>query len=152
MFALLCLAVIVMRESRIAAYDPGYRSPLYPWVQILGIAVSAMFIYFMGWLSICFTLGVIVTGTVWYRRFGAARVVRQGAIYHVFERLGRQRFDGLDSELRGILKEKGLRAGDPFEEVVAMSHVFEALRERASISVANRAAGSSRSSSALERS
>lgn len=151
MFALLCLAVIVMRESRIAAYDPGYRSPLYPWMQIVGMAVSALFIYYMGYLSILFTAGVVLIGAAWYRRFGAARVVRQGAIYHVFERLGRQRFDGLDSELRGILKEKGLRAGDPFEEIVAMSHVFEAHDGESFESVANRAAGIFSANLSLER-
>ena len=40
MFSLVCLAVIVMRESRIESYDPGYRSPLYPWTQIVGIAIA----------------------------------------------------------------------------------------------------------------
>ncbi|MGB1700618.1 MAG: amino acid permease, partial [Nannocystaceae bacterium] len=151
MFALLCLAVIVMRESRIAAYDPGYRSPLYPWIQLVGIGVSAVFIYYMGLLPILFTVGVVIIGAVWYRRFGATRVVRQGAIYHVFERLGRQRFDGLDSELRGILKEKGLRAGDPFEEIVALSHVFEAHDGETFDSVANRAAGIFSANLSLER-
>ena len=37
MFALVCLAVIVMLESHIESYDPGYRTPLYPWLQIVGI-------------------------------------------------------------------------------------------------------------------
>ena len=37
MFTLSSLAVIVMRESRIQSYDPGYKSPLYPWMQIFGI-------------------------------------------------------------------------------------------------------------------
>ena len=37
LFALACLAVIVMRESKIASYDPVFSSPLYPAVQILGI-------------------------------------------------------------------------------------------------------------------
>ena len=36
-FGLVNVAVVVMRESRIPGYVPGYRSPLYPWVQILGI-------------------------------------------------------------------------------------------------------------------
>ena len=30
-FALICLAVIIIRESKIEAYDPGFKSPLYPW-------------------------------------------------------------------------------------------------------------------------
>ncbi|MCZ6734697.1 MAG: APC family permease, partial [Planctomycetota bacterium] len=37
-FGLICLAVIVMRESHIESYDPGFKSPLYPWIQIAGIA------------------------------------------------------------------------------------------------------------------
>ena len=37
MFALICLSVIVMRESKIEEYDPGFRSPFYPWMQIFGV-------------------------------------------------------------------------------------------------------------------
>ncbi len=44
MFALVCLAVIVMRESRIEAYDPGYRSPFYPWMHLVGIFLPFVFI------------------------------------------------------------------------------------------------------------
>jgi mannitol/fructose-specific phosphotransferase system IIA component (Ntr-type) len=58
--------------------------------------------------------------------YASARVVREGAIYHLFERLGRRRYGGLDRELRGILKEKGLRSEDPFDEVVGRSHVIDA--------------------------
>ena len=36
-FALICSAVIVMRESKIEAYDPGFISPFYPWMQIFGV-------------------------------------------------------------------------------------------------------------------
>ncbi|MHC4991574.1 MAG: PTS sugar transporter subunit IIA, partial [Planctomycetota bacterium] len=43
----------------------------------------------------------------------------------VFERLGRQRFSELDVELRSILKEKGLREKDPFEEIVARAAVID---------------------------
>ena len=50
---------------------------------------------------------------------------RRGAIYHVFARLGEARHEALDTELRGILKEKGLRSEDPFEEVVLESLVLD---------------------------
>ena len=36
-FALECLAVIVMRESGLKSYDPGYRTPLYPYLPLFGI-------------------------------------------------------------------------------------------------------------------
>lgn len=52
LFAFLCAAVIVMRESRIESYDPGYRSPAYPWMQIFGIVVAFAFIFEMGRMAI----------------------------------------------------------------------------------------------------
>jgi len=125
MFAMLCLAVIVMRESRIESYDPGYRSPLYPWMQIFGIIAPVVLIVEMGWMPILFSSGLIALGIAWYFYYARRRVARHGAIYHVFERLGRRRFDELDRELRSILKEKGLRERDPFDEVVARAIVID---------------------------
>lgn len=125
MFALICLAVIVMRESQIEAYDPGYRSPFYPWMQIFGVFSPLWLIAEMGALPILFSLGLVTLGTVWYFAYAQNRVVRSGAIYHLFARLGEHRFEGLDRELRGILKEKGVREEDPFDEVVARAQVME---------------------------
>jgi mannitol/fructose-specific phosphotransferase system IIA component (Ntr-type) len=68
-------------------------------------------------------------GILWFRTYGRSRVVRDGAIYHVFERWGRLRYEGLDRELRGIMREKGLREEDPFDEIVARSFVLEAGNE-----------------------
>ena len=125
MFALVCAAVVVMRESRIPSYDPGYRSPGYPWMQLAGIAIPLFLIYEMGVLPSLFSLGMIAVATIWYFAYARHHVAREGAIYHVFERLGQRRHEGLDSELRGIMKEKGLRAGDPFDEIVARSLVVD---------------------------
>ena len=125
MFALVCLAVIVMRESKIPSYDPGYKSPFYPWMQIAGITAPFYLIFEMGALSIGFSVGLIVASSLWYRYYARDRVARTGAIYHVFERLGRHRHHDLDAELRGILREKGLREEDPFDEIVLRCLVFD---------------------------
>jgi len=127
LFAMICLSVIVMRESKIASYDPGYKSPLYPWTQILGILSSVVLIVEMGWLPSFFSFSLIVIGVAWYWYYAKGKIMRTGAIYHVFERLGQSRNMKLDSELREILKEKGLRAEDPFDEIVASSHVIDLL-------------------------
>ena len=66
MFALICLAVVVMRESQIEAYDPGFRSPFYPWMQIFGVFSPLWLIAEMGALPILFSLGLVTLGTVWY--------------------------------------------------------------------------------------
>ena len=128
MFGLLCLAVIVMRQSGLESYDPGFRSPLYPWMQIVGILAPFWVIAEMGWLPVLVTFGLVMLAILWYRGYARKRVDRHGAIYHVFELLGRRRYAGLDRELRSILKEKGLREEDPFEEVVARADVLTAKR------------------------
>lgn len=126
MFALVCLAVIVMRESRIESYDPGYLSPLYPWMQLVGIVAPLVLIVEMGALSIAFSLGLMGVATLWYLLYARRRMARSGALFHVFLRLAHSRLDqGLDRELRQILKEKGLREADPFEAVVARAPVLE---------------------------
>lgn len=125
LFGLLNLAVIVMRESHIESYDPGFRSPLYPWVQLVGLTVPLVLVAEMGWLPVLFSMGVIGACFGWYTYYARRRIEREGALYHVFERLGRRRFIGLDRELRTIMKEKGARAEDPFDEVVARAFVLD---------------------------
>ncbi len=125
LFALSSLAVIIMRESRIDSYDPGFRSPFYPWMQVFGILASFWLIVEMGWLPILFTVGLMAAGSGWYFWYGRKRVARSGAIYHVFSRLGERRFEGLDRELRGILKEKGVRDRDPYDIVIARAPVID---------------------------
>ncbi|HQV30619.1 MAG TPA: amino acid permease [Calditrichia bacterium] len=124
-FSLNNLAVIVMRESRIDSYDPGYRSPFYPYMHVVGIIVPLAMIREMGALAILFTSGMIIAGLLFYLYYAAKRTHRGGAIYHMFARWGEQRFEGLDRELRGILKEKGLRDADPFDTVIAQCAVLD---------------------------
>jgi basic amino acid/polyamine antiporter, APA family len=124
-FGLMNLAVIVMRESRIQAYDPGFRSPLYPWVQLAGIVITIVLIFEIGPLEAIFTSLLTVASVTYYFTYARHRVSRDGAIYHIFERLGRRRDQGLDRELLGILQEQGLRDEDRFAEVVARAKVVE---------------------------
>ncbi|MFQ5866026.1 MAG: amino acid permease [bacterium] len=129
LFALSCLAVIIMRESQIESYDPGYRSPLYPWMQIIGVIAPFWLIVEMGWWPLMFTLGLILVGTIWYYFYARENVERDGAIYHLFARLGERRYEGLDRELRGILQEKGLREEDPFDVVIARASLIDLSQE-----------------------
>jgi mannitol/fructose-specific phosphotransferase system IIA component (Ntr-type) len=140
-FALVNLAVIVMRESRIEAYDPGFRSPGYPWVHLVGLLAPALLIAVMGLMPIVFAVGLVGLCLAWYFYYARDRVVRSGALLHWFERLGQGRFEGLDPELRGILKEKGVRAEDAFDEVVARAFTLD-LKEGDSFEEATRRASS----------
>ncbi len=126
LFGALSLAVIVMRESRLASYDPGFKVPFYPWVPLLGAVLCLAAMVMLGWAPILFSIGLVAAAILWFRLYAADRITRYGAINHVFARLGENRFDPLDTELRGIIKEKGLRAADPFDETIAQAHVIEA--------------------------
>lgn len=124
-FGLLNLAVIVMRESRIEAYDPGFRTPFYPWLQLAGLVISGVLIFEIGLVTFLTTLAVVAACVVWYHVYARQRVTRDGAIYHIFERLGKRRDEGLDRELLAIVQEQGLREEDRFEEVVARAAVVD---------------------------
>lgn len=128
LFGLLNLAVIVMRESKIKEYDPGFNSPFYPWLQIAGIILSIILIFEMGGLSILFTIIVSVFGVIWFKYYASDKVDRQGAIFHVHARLGENKDQGLEVEMRGILKEKGLRSEDQYEEMISRAEVLDITR------------------------
>jgi len=124
-FGLINLCVIVMRESHLKYYHPGFRSPLYPWVQIAGMIIPVWLISEMGWLPSLMSTILVVLCVAWYHFFARGRVERYGAVHHVFERLGRVRSVSVDKELRTILGEKGLLEEDLYEEVIAEAPVLD---------------------------
>ena len=129
LFGLINLSVIVMRESKIEEYDPGYKSPFYPWVQMAGMLASGLLIFEMGILSILFTVAISILSVAWYYYYAYGKIDRQGAIYHVHERLGQYKDRGLEYEMRHILKEKGLKDEDPYEFVVSQAKILDVTEE-----------------------
>lgn len=122
-FIFVNFSVIVFRNSKIESYDPGYLSPLYPFMQIAGIVISGVLIIYLGWMPFLFASGIIVMGLLWYHFYSRGKVKREGAIFHWFALLGKHQYDELENELMTILKEKGLREGDPFDETVIKSKI-----------------------------
>lgn len=129
-FFLINFAVIVMRNSRIESYDPGYHSPFYPWMQIFGMLSSVILIAYAGWIPILFSAAIVVFALLWYRYYSRKNAKREGAIYHWFALLGQKQHVGLENELLFILKEKGLRDGDPFDEMIVQAQITRQGSER----------------------
>ncbi len=126
LFLLINLSVIVMRESKIEAYKPGYKSPFYPWVQIAGMMISIWLVAEMGLLAVGFTGTIAVLCIAWYFYYAHGKVKRQGAIYHIHARLGQLRYEALEHELMTIINEKNLNTSLTYEEVIARSMVIQA--------------------------
>ena len=130
-FGLINVAVLVMRESGIKSYDPGFKSPLYPWTQIVGILIAVVLIPEMGILSTIFSLVLVGLGVVWYNLYVRHRVGGVPAFAKMAERVAERLLSqdahalGLDKELRQILKEKGLRRDDPFAKMIEEAEFLE---------------------------
>ena len=128
-FMLINFSVIVFRKSNIESYDPGFKSPFYPWMQIAGIFISLMLIVYMGWMAILFTLIITMASIFWYYYYAREKVVREGAIFHWFALLGKYQYAELENEFMSILKEKGLREGDPFDETIIRARISRINKE-----------------------
>jgi len=123
-FGLVNLAVVAMRESKIESYDPSFKSKFYPYPQIIGILAPIVLIPFLGPIPLIFSGGIVVLGALWYFFYGQKRVKRSGAVTHVFQRLGQAATPQLDQELRQILREKGLRKEDSFEDSILTAAIL----------------------------
>jgi hypothetical protein len=106
-----------MRESKIESYDPSHFSPLYPWMQILGIVSSLIIIIAMGVITMSLSLVLMIIGTFWYFFYVKGKVSRKGAIYNVFERLGRSKYTGIDYEFGDQNIRKDTKDLDSFDEL-----------------------------------
>jgi amino acid transporter/mannitol/fructose-specific phosphotransferase system IIA component (Ntr-type) len=122
-FMLINFSVIVFRKSNIESYDPGYKSPWYPGMQIAGIFVSLVLIVYMGWMAVIFSGIVTLLSFLWYYYYAREKVKREGAIFHWFALLGKYQYSELENEFMTILKEKGLRQGDPFDETITRARI-----------------------------
>ena len=125
LFGLVCIAVIVMRESRIVSYKPGFKAPFYPWLQITGILISFWLIVEMGILAIAFTGMVTIGCVLWYQFYVAKRTERRGAIFHIHQRLGQQRYEGLERELMTIIHDRTQAENLSYEAVIARSVMMD---------------------------
>ncbi|RKQ71701.1 amino acid transporter [Litorimonas taeanensis] len=144
LFGLVCVAVIVMRESKIPTYKPGYKAPFYPWLQIIGILISFWLIIEMGILAIAFTGMVTIGCVLWYHFYASGNLERRGAIFHIHQRLGQQRYEGLERELMTIIHDRTQAENLSYEALIARSvmmdfrygiydikHVGDIMREQA---------------------
>ena len=123
-FLMINFAVIVMRNSRIESYDPGYHSPFYPWMQIFGMVTALILIVYSGWIPVLFSAAIVAVAMLLYWYYARKNAKREGAIYHWFALLGQKQHVGLENELLNILKEKGLRDGDPFDEMIVQAQII----------------------------
>ncbi len=71
----------------------------------------------MGVITMSLSIGLIIIGTFWYFFYVKGKVSRKGAIYNVFERLGKSKDSEFDYEFREQNIRKDIRNVDPFDDI-----------------------------------
>ena len=73
------LSVIVLRETNAQWYNPSFRSPLYPYVQLFGIFSGIVLLAYLGIMPLISVFGVFVLGFIVFVIYGS-KTDRSGVV------------------------------------------------------------------------
>lgn len=99
MFISVNTCVIVLRETSAQWYNPQYRSPLYPIMQLFGIISGIVLLVFLGLMPFAAIISIIIIGLIIYFSFGK-NATRTGvlrkyghrpALYLLYKRNGKNK-------------------------------------------------------------
>ena len=126
-YMLSCLSVIVLRESGLQNYRPAFRAPVYPWLQIGGIAGFGFILFEMGVAAYLIAAGLVLVGFLTFWFYGRTRVRGESALLHLVQRLtDRQLVTGsLEDELKDIVHERDRIVLDRFDRMVEQAVVLD---------------------------
>ncbi len=127
LFILINLSVIIMRESKILHYQPKFRSPLYPWIQIFGIIGYGFLIFEMGIVLLLIVGIFIVCALGWYWIYARSKIKREYALLHVIKRIAGIKSANrlIDEELRKILIERDDITEERFERLIEKCPIID---------------------------
>lgn len=126
-FLFSCLVVIIMRESRVQNYEPKFKSPLYPWIQIIGIIGYGLLIYEMGSDALTSFFIFIIGSLFIYWFYGRIRTNREFALLHLIERITAKEITthSLETELKEIIQERDEIDKDRFDKIIEKSIILD---------------------------
>ena len=126
-FMLSCLCVIIMRESRLLNYQPKFRSPLYPWLQIAGVVGCIALLVCMGWQVVAGCLSLTGVSLFFYWFYGRIRANQEFALMHVIERLTSKDLTEhmLEDELKTIIRKRDDIVVDRFDSIIESCHILD---------------------------
>ena len=104
------LSVIVLRETNAQWYNPSFRSPLYPYVQLFGIFSGIVLLAYLGIMPLISVFGVFVLGFIIFMIYGS-KTDRSGVIsnYGIFSFL----FKG-----KSTIEPEASSTNETFDEII----------------------------------
>ncbi|WP_144927561.1 amino acid permease [Halorubrum salsamenti] len=101
-FILINVALIAFRQGSIEAYDPSFRSPLYPVPQLVGIVGGFVLLRYIGFVPLVGAVVITLGSMAWYYLFVYRRggVPREGAMTDALRRsVGRDVVEQTEAEV-----------------------------------------------------
>lgn len=122
-----CLSTIILRESRLQNYQPRFRTPLYPLLQIVGIVGFGLLLFEMGGAALIASSFMIVGGLFIYWFYGRIRTSREFALIYLIERVTDRELTtrSLETELKEIIRERDEISKDRFDHVIEKCVVLD---------------------------
>ncbi len=132
LFMFTMLALVLMRESRLPTYQPTWRCPFYPWMQVFGLVSYSFLLVELGTFALAVSGAVIGAAIVWYALYAKVHVLRESALIRVAARVASADFEDhdLEAELARVTRQRDEVLEDRFDHLIEDCAVLD-LREPA---------------------
>jgi amino acid transporter/mannitol/fructose-specific phosphotransferase system IIA component (Ntr-type) len=119
--------VIVLRESHIQNYQPSFRAPFYPYLQIIGLLGFGLLIFELGLPAYLISALLFAVGLLIYILYGRKREARDYALLHLVERITDRKLvtGNLALELKQIIRERDEWVSDRFDQLIDRAIVLD---------------------------
>ncbi len=127
LFLFVNLSVILMRESKIITYRPSFKSPFYPYLQIIGVVIYLFLIVEMGKIPLLITLGFFIISLIWYFLYSKRRNKKESALIHIAKRISSKKIQSstLTNELKNILFKRDDIIEDKFDSIIKQANFID---------------------------
>jgi amino acid transporter/mannitol/fructose-specific phosphotransferase system IIA component (Ntr-type) len=123
------LTVILFRKSRIVSYRPKFRSPVYPYIQVLGILGGFLLLVEMGSFVVLLTVIFVLLALLWYKIYAQKRASRDSALIYTLEKLVANdktlATENLLTELKDIVVQRDGVVEDRFHKIILDSGILD---------------------------
>ncbi len=139
LFIMELISSIIMRESRILNYRPTFKTPFYPWMNIIGIVIYLYLLYEMGFLPLMITIGFIIASIIWNKFYFTGKgKSRKSAIIYILERMlpkeirqaDKMTADDVYKELDKVISKTDQITEDRFEKLIKDSEFIDIEQKR----------------------
>ncbi|MBN1151449.1 amino acid permease [candidate division WOR-3 bacterium] len=126
-YILIQISLIVLRESRIENYQPTFKSPLYPWLQILSVILYCFLIVDMGIKTVLTSMALVFTAVIFYFAYGRIKNKNEYALLHLVERITNKKMhsDSLELELKKVISDRDEIVFDRFDKLIDNALVYD---------------------------